>query len=108
MAVSEARKKYLHEWRARNRERVNEQSRAYSKRNPEARAVSSAEWGRRNRRKRAAQALLWYHVSKGHIQKKHCESCGDPKSQAHHHDYEKPLDVKWLCAVCHGVEHRGR
>jgi len=32
--------------------------------------------------------------------------CGSPYSQAHHHDYSKPLDVVWLCAKCHGQEHR--
>ena len=32
--------------------------------------------------------------------------CGETKSQAHHHDYGKPLDVKWLCRPCHTKEHK--
>lgn len=35
-----------------------------------------------------------------------CEKCGAPKAHAHHDDYTKPLDVRWLCRSCHGVEHR--
>lgn len=106
MAISEARKRYLNEWRARKRELVNAQSREYVKRNPDKRKKSSSEWGKRNRKKRAAQGLLWYHISKGHIQRKPCEACGNPQSQAHHYDYSKPLDVTWLCSICHGKEHR--
>ena len=32
-------------------------------------------------------------------------ACGNPKSQAHHEDYSKPLDVMWLCASCHQKRH---
>jgi len=39
-----------------------------------------------------------------------CERCGLPKVpaalQAHHEDYEKPLDVQWYCSPCHGWIHR--
>ena len=32
-----------------------------------------------------------------------CEECSrDLKLHAHHEDYSKPLDVKWLCVECHG------
>jgi len=42
-----------------------------------------------------------------------CSRCGDsppPASdgrtqiQAHHDDYNKPLDVEWICAACHRKE----
>ena len=34
-----------------------------------------------------------------------CRVCGNLKSQAHHHDYSKPLDVDWLCFKCHRTLH---
>ena len=35
-----------------------------------------------------------------------CERCGSEESEKHHPDYEKPLEVIWLCRPCHGLEHR--
>ena len=37
--------------------------------------------------------------------RKPCEKCANPKSEAHHPDYSKPLDVMWLCRRCHRIEH---
>lgn len=54
-------------------------------------------------------------IEKGIITRKtHCESCGDTgeikdgrtKIQAHHEDYNKPLDIKWLCQRCHHKWHK--
>lgn len=38
---------------------------------------------------------------------KTCEDCEDSscKITAHHEDYSKPLDVKWVCWDCHGKYH---
>lgn len=30
-----------------------------------------------------------------------CSKCGNPKSEAHHPDYSKPLEVIWLCRAHH-------
>lgn len=34
-----------------------------------------------------------------------CEICGDEMSEAHHNDYNKPLEVSWLCYKHHKEIH---
>lgn len=47
-------------------------------------------------------------VHYGHlIRPDRCSKCSvECKPQGHHHDYDLPLDVTWLCTKCHGLEHR--
>ncbi len=47
-------------------------------------------------------------VRDGRIVKLPCQHCGNQKSQAHHHDYTKPLDVEWLCFKCHREHAHGQ
>jgi hypothetical protein len=54
----------------------------------------------------AARKKLRYAVKIGKIKRKPCEVCGDPNSQAHHDDYDKPLEVRWLCQSHHNEAHR--
>lgn len=39
------------------------------------------------------------------IEKKPCMVCGNTKSEGHHEDYAKPLEVIWLCRFHHGIVH---
>lgn len=45
-------------------------------------------------------------VKSGRLVRQPCEKCGAEKTQAHHDDYSKPLDVRWLCARDHVREHK--
>lgn len=37
-----------------------------------------------------------------------CDECSNPcKPHAHHDDYSKPLEVRWLCQSCHAKIHPG-
>lgn len=40
-------------------------------------------------------------IRRGKLNKELCEICLDPKSEAHHEDYSKPLFVRWLCRKHH-------
>ena len=46
-------------------------------------------------------------VKRGLLVKQPCEVCGtDENVEAHHDDYMRPLDVRWLCRTHHGEHHR--
>ena len=62
-----------------------------------------------------AQNILEQAIKKGLVERKTvCECCGrsytmkDGRTaiQAHHSDYNKPLDVMWLCQKCHHEWHK--
>jgi hypothetical protein len=37
-----------------------------------------------------------------------CQQCSSgARLHAHHDDYSKPLDVRWLCVPCHEAAHHG-
>ena len=55
--------------------------------------------------KHKAHDLVAYAMRTGALIKLPCEVCGDPSDVAHHDDYEKPLDVRWLCASHHRYWH---
>ena len=52
-----------------------------------------------------ARSKAAYALSTGKMIRKPCEVCGNPKSQAHHDDYTKPLDVVFLCFRHHRERH---
>jgi len=57
--------------------------------------------------KRAAHIAVGNALRDGKIaRKEHCEVCGSSKTEAHHHDYARQLDVWWLCNHCHRELHR--
>lgn len=52
--------------------------------------------------------LLNAAVKSGIIKKPElCPICGAKDIEAHHDDYFKPLEVKWMCTLCHAKYHRG-
>ena len=88
----------------RDRQRVKERARrAAGRAGPDQEAKN--RWARRNPHKVRAQHKARTAVIKGKIAKLPCEVCGSANVQAHHDDYSRPLDVRWLCAKHHAEHH---
>ncbi len=93
------------QWRARNRERINEAALSYK----QPKRVYKAGDPKVLAQKKAAYAMR-----KGKLIPQPCEVCGafpilrDGRRgvHGHHDDYSKPLEVRWLCNVHHGEAHR--
>jgi hypothetical protein len=75
---------------------------------PGNRAATSPEEAAKNRSRQRAQ----YALKSGRLHRPdRCQACGQPPSPAlriemHHPDYARPLDVVFLCSLCHGQAHQ--
>ena len=63
-------------------------------------------WKKRNPEKYEAHKILQNAVRKNLITKTECFVCGKSKVEAHHPDYDNPLDVIWMCRLHHKETHR--
>jgi hypothetical protein len=44
-------------------------------------------------------------LAAGRLHRQPCTICGESKAEAHHDDYSRPLDVRWLCRTHHREHH---
>ena len=65
----------------------------------------SRRFRKRHPEKYRARTALNNALRDGRIVKQNCEVCGSADSQAHHDDYSKPLEVRWLCQRDHEAVH---
>ena len=91
-----AKRKEYHE---NNREKENRACREYRRNNDQL-------WARKKARTGLANNLINNAILRGDIERKPCEICGAEPTEAHHDDYNKPLEVRWLCRECHSKWHR--
>jgi len=63
------------------------------------------KWRTKNQQKRAAQTAVSNAIRDGRLIRKACNICGSGDPEAHHADYAKPLEVRWLCKAHHVEEH---
>lgn len=73
----------------------------------EGRRVAIRGYATKDRLKAWCRRVTSSAVRNGVLLKLPCEVCGSLNSEAHHTDYRRPLEVKWLCKAHHVSEHFG-
>ena len=94
--------------RNKNIERIREYDRERSK-NPiriKAAQQIALAWRRDDKRRMKCHNAVARAVRSGALERQPCIRCGATKSVAHHEDYDKPLDIMWLCQICHKQRHK--
>lgn len=66
--------------------------------------IINTRWKEKYPNRRFAQLELGKAVARGEITPLPCFECGE-KAEAHHPDYDSPLDVIWLCPSHHKQLH---
>ena len=74
----------------------------------ECKAAYMREWRKTHpmnaeqRRRDIARSYVAVYLKRGKISRQPCEECGSTiRLEAHHEDYSKPLEIRWLCRVHH-------
>lgn len=67
--------------------------------------IKKYESNKKNKPKLYAHWRVNELIRSGRMKKKPCEVCFSEKAHAHHDDYSKPEEVRWLCAHHHKVHH---
>ncbi len=88
-------KEYCIKYREVNQEKIRVKQREWSK----IRKIIQAD-------KILTRQMVVSAVRQGVIKKLPCKNCGDIKTHGHHPDYDKPLEVMWLCKKHHYEIHR--
>ena len=63
-------------------------------------------WRAEDKKRSIAHNAVSRAIRNGSLFRLPCIRCGEKKSVAHHEDYDKPLEVMWLCQSCHKQRHK--
>lgn len=58
------------------------------------------------KKKANARSYANTYQRRGKLLKEPCTLCGSEQTEKHHEDYDKPLEIEWLCRDCH-LEYHG-
>jgi hypothetical protein len=98
--VTSNRNKNIEKFRAYDRARSKEPERI------KANTEITRAWRAEDSRRSLAHSRVATAIRSGTLVRQPCCRCGEVKSVAHHEDYDKPLDVMWLCQPCHKQRHK--
>lgn len=76
--------------------------------NSEKRLTRQQAWRKKHPKKYLCHLTVQNALRLGLLEKMPCVVCGDPKSEAHHDCYDRPLDVTWLCRDHHKAHHKAQ
>jgi phosphotransacetylase len=62
----------------------------------------------RDKQKVSARNIVRDRIYRGTMVRGNCEVCGAFSAQAHHEDYSKPMEIRWLCPQHHKDIHNGK
>lgn len=77
----------------------------YSERYPERKSETIKQYYRKYPERKVAKNITSIAIRDKKLTKQPCEICGEVEVQAHHEDYSKPLEVRWLCIKHHNEHH---
>jgi hypothetical protein len=94
--------------RNKNLEKVREYDRARGQESKRLKAATeiTRAWRAEDSRRVLAHSSVARAIRRGELVRQPCCRCGEQKSVAHHEDYDKPLEVVWLCQRCHKQRHK--
>lgn len=92
------------QYRENNKEKIKKHNEEYRKKHREEAREYLKE--RRITKIGNAHNKVWELIKNGKIQKQPCELCGSEMAEAHHDNYNKPLEIRWLCKKCHAEWHK--
>lgn len=94
--------------RNKNLEKIRAYDRARAKKPQRAKLALEVNraWRAEDHRRSRAHGAVAQAIKKGLLIRCPCVRCGEQKSLAHHEDYDKPLEVVWLCQPCHKQRHK--
>jgi len=96
-------REYVKEYTSKDgwRDKSNSYNREYHQKNKNKCCKYKRELYHKNIEHNKVRGIFHNEVKSGRIKRQPCVHCGSLKSQGHHPDYSKPLEVIWVCSAHH-------